>query len=91
MAAKITKIYSSRLHQKHVIQPSWVEDQNQDWRLRLLGVLKLASLKVKETISRHAYQEFCALLELSKDPWTGPLLLPILSGKPETKSIGILK
>lgn len=72
-----------------MINPSWVEDSNQDWRIRLLGVLKLASLKVKETISRQAYQEFLALLELSKEPWTGPLLLPIFAGKPETRSIGI--
>ena len=71
----------------HIISPLWVEDGNHEFRQKLLGILKSANQKLQGAITRPAYQEYLTVLELHKDPWTGPLILPILSGKPEPRSI----
>jgi hypothetical protein len=74
----------------HILSPRWIEESNQTIRTRISVAARSADIKMKGWLSGPDYQEYLSVLELHKDPWTGPNILPILSGKPDSKSIGNL-
>ena len=76
------------LHQVHIINPRWIEETSPEQRKRLVDVVKSADHKLRGSLQTPVYQQYQALIELHKDPWTSPAAVAILSGKPDSKSIG---
>ena len=74
-----------RLHQAHVIDPSWCE-VSLETKTNIYSAMKVVENYIKEDATN--IKEFTYLQATHYNAWKGKEVQPILSGKPDFKSTG---